>query len=180
MRAHKLTRKQLKLSLGLFCQHYLWTFSYILFHRDLQRLFVREPFKRWEHVSRNAHFIMTMTAFRILNEFFRKSDRHKDIRSHHFGFQSRGQFMPQKEIDRVSTVFMHISYESIRLRRSHWNTKEWYERLAGRSIPFLKFVRDHHFPRSPKMRKEINNYITMTDKLLDYVCRIAKSENAIT
>jgi len=86
--------------------------------------------------------------------------------------------MSQREIDRLSFTFMHLSYRAIRLRRVHWNTHDWYERLARRAIPFLTFVRDHHFPRSPKARTGIDDYVTMTHSFLAYARKMAALELA--
>jgi len=160
----------------MFLQYYLWSFSLLVFHRDLQRLFSHEELKKWHGLTKNAHFFTSLLAMRILNEFFRRTDYREDMRAHHFGFRSRGRFISQREIDRVSRVLMHASYAGLRLRRPHWNIVDWCRRLTKRAVPFLEFVRDTHFRRSAETRAEIDSYLSMTAKLMAYAEKAALDE----
>jgi hypothetical protein len=126
-----------------------------------------------------AHFTTSMTSFRILNDFFRNNDHWEDMRAHHFGFHSKGPFMPKREIDRLSAIFIHASYRSLRFRRPNWNTLKWYKPLARRAVPFLMFVREHHFSRAPQQRARIDTFIKMTKDFLDYANRVSSFEHEI-
>jgi hypothetical protein len=168
-----LSPKKKKAAVAMFLQYYFWSFSFIVFQRDLDPLFSHAVLKKWHGIAQNAHFCSSIMAFRILNEFFRRSDCHEDIRAHHFGFHSRGQFIQQREIDRVSKIFMHASYGSLRLRRPDWNMVDWQRRLTRRAIPFLKFLRDTHFKRSSDVKGEIDQYLSMTTELMRYAEKIA-------
>lgn len=170
------SRRKRNSALALFLQYYLWSFSLVIYHRDLQGQFSKTELRRWHGITKNAHFFTTIMAMRILNEFFRKTDNREDMRAHHFGFQSRGQFIPQAEINRVSKVFMHASYGALQLRRPDWNMGDWYRKLTDRVIPFLEFLREHHYSRSSKARNHIDQYLSMTENLMAYVERVVADE----
>lgn len=57
-------------ALAMFLQYYQWSFSLLVFHRDLQGVFSLKELKKWHSLSENAHFFTSLVAFRILNEFF--------------------------------------------------------------------------------------------------------------
>lgn len=171
-----LSRRKRNTALAMFLQYYLWSFSLLVFHRDLQKVFSHEELKRWHGLTKNAHFFTSLVSIRILNEFFRRTDYREDMRAHHFGFQSRGRFISQREIDRVSRVLMHASYAGLRLRRPHWNMVDWYRRLTKRAVPFLELVRDTHFRRSKEARAQIDSYLSITAKLMTYAERVAVDE----
>jgi hypothetical protein len=179
MTARTYSAKKKKAAVAMFLQYYLWSFSLIVFHRHLHPLFSHAELKKWHGIAKNAHLFSSIMAFRVLNEFFRRCDHREDIRAHHFGYRSRGQFIPQREIDRISKIFMHASYGALRLRRPQWNMVDWHRRLAKRAVPFLEFLRDTYFKRSPQTKAEIEKYLSMTTELMSYAERTALEEGNV-